>query len=227
MNSKYQIISSLLEDINVRSPNGIIADSSEMEEPIKEIDREQPVIYHYIYGKSPALKKILNTGFLYPINKIATEENTENYAKRAIDKKLKGASPNKTNIENATIYWKYIYDKFERNVLKKEYTNYGLYFTPLDLFPIDNKLNTRIKVPYSMIKKNIDKSEVTIQIGANVKLLKSKKQLVDVINYYRDLGDKKIKQIYDSSSLKFRRLPQVVMFIDKLPIKTKMIEYRS
>jgi len=57
--------------------------------------------------------------------------------------------------------------------------------------------------------------------------LKSKKQLVDVINYYRDLGDKKIKQIYNSSSLKFRRLPQVVMFIDKLPIKTKMIEYRS
>ena len=181
-------------------------------------DKEDIKIYHYLYDEK-SLSNILRDKKLMSISELLIPSNVKSYAKRAIDKKIPNANKDNTDIENANIYWKYVYNKFYYPILKSPYKNYGIYLTPLDLFQFENNLNLRIKINFKDLPK-----ESLIQLGLNnVKKITSKNIILDVTKNFKDIN--KVEKIYNESKLKFQKLPQIISF-DHINVSKDMIEKR-
>lgn len=78
----------------------------------------QKYIYHYIWEEEH-IKNILKSKKLISINKLGNDhEGTIKYK----DRDGKSLSPDE--------YFELVYNKLYKDILKKPYTTYGLYFTP-------------------------------------------------------------------------------------------------
>jgi len=157
--------------------------------------------FHYVYN-ADAIDKIKRTNSLLPVNRTRAKADLDVYASR-------------TESNNADVYFEEMYNKFYKPVLNRPYRNYGIYTTPLDLIGIAD-VQYRIDIPLA----DIDPDQTVIQIGSNVRKF-SYALWQEVTQQFAD--KKKVKQIYDSSKLHFKRLPQIVTFVDELPINPSNI----
>jgi len=176
-------------------------------------------IYHYLFDDE-SLNKILANKRLLPISTLILPNQIDDYSKRAISKKLPGITNDKIN--NANIYWEYMYNQFYRSILNQNYTgNYGIYLTPIDLFAFPNDLKYRICYTIDDLSKS-----TIIQVGKSyIKKLNSDTDIKLVMSKFQD--PKHIEQLYKTSKLVFIKLPQIVTFSDYLPVTKSRIEKRG
>lgn len=161
-----------------------------------------PEVYHYVYN-AKNIDKILKSGKLLPTDVLRDPGVMLEYGSRADSGK-------------ADDYFRMMYDRFYKPVLKKPYKHYGIYSTTVDLAGIDLDITHRIAIPSSLF----DSSNTVIQIGAKVEPF-SPKRLEEVIKKFSDKN--RVAKLYHSSTLKFRKLPQVVFFGDSLPIEKRNV----
>ncbi len=176
-------------------------------------------LYHYTDSQA-TVDKILKDGALKPIDSLEhAEGRLEDYSRRAIAKKLPGASKQRSVIHNAQIYFKHIYDRFYKKATKKPFTTYGIYLTPLDLFTFPNALQYRFVVPCKQIILNS-----VLQLGGKVQPF-SIPRLQKMMLKFKTMAA--IEKGYNSSTLHFRRLPQVVVFVNRLEVTPNQVEQRQ
>ena len=189
-----------------------------LESYLQEISNTDVKIYHYLFIQE-TLNDILKSKKLLSVDETMTPDQIKMYSQRAIDKKIPGASKNNSNIENATLYWKYVYYKYHYPALRKPYKNYGIYTTPIDFFKFKNRLNIRISIDYKDLPK-----ESIIQLGLhNVKKINSKDDILDVMKKFTDTN--KVEKLFYSSKLIFEKLPQIISY-DSINVSRDMIEKR-
>jgi hypothetical protein len=167
---------------------------------LESVNQKIP-IYHYVFNMKN-LNNILKMGKLLPINQlIDTNKDDYNvYIKRDIN------------------YLETTYNKFYKNILNKPYdNNYGIYLTPVDLFSFPNQLTHR----FTFTINDLDLSKTVIKIRSNVQLL-TQKNLNQISLKYSN--PKEIEEIYNSPSLKFILLPQIVTFSDYLKVSKNNLE---
>lgn len=181
-------------------------------------------IYYYVFDQQK-VKTLMSMKSILPIDKLNNPGQNAEYAKRATTNNLPGVSEENREYDNAKIYWKFIYDKFYKPVVKKPYRNYGIYLTPLDLFKFDSGMHFRLKIPYDSIKKFIKNRDVVIAVGSKVKLITDIQDIVNVLSVYDNYDT--VETIWKSSKLKFQRLPQIIVFADAIPISISDAEKRS
>ena len=172
-------------------------------------------IYHYQFdGKN--MNKILSSGHLLPANRSKNPKTNKIYGDRAIKMKIEGSSKENSDLENAEIYWKLVYNHIYKPCLKKPYKNYGIYLTCLDLFKITNTLKFRFKFTLTDLK-----GDSVIQIGKNASKINSSSDIRKVANKF---PNDKVKRIWEGPGLKFIKLPQIVNFSDFLKVNKNMVE---
>lgn len=180
-------------------------------------------IYHYLLDFSD-VDKILKSRKLYPINILKDPKIIKHYSNTAIEKKLEGASKDNSDIENAEITWKYFYDKFYKDILKKPYKNYGIYMTTVDLFSFDCGKNVRYRFKFTY--DDIKGKDSIILISGRAKKINSKKDLKLAADIYSN--DKLVERIWNTSKkFKFKRLPQIIVFSDYLNVNKSMLEEKG
>jgi len=174
-------------------------------------------IYHYVFDDK-LIHKILSSGKLFPVNRIKDEKRIKDYANRALEYKLTGSNVNNSDIENAEIYWRHVYQEFYEPVIKKPYRNYGIYMTTIDLVGI-----TSVKYRFVFNFDDLD-GDTVFQVGKNnIRLLNSENQLSIFNKPYLDHD--KVKRIWDTTrKLKFTRLPQIVNFSDSIKVSNENLE---
>lgn len=176
-------------------------------------------VYHYIWDKSN-IKKILQSKKLISVNKLEKSNKELDKYENRDGKKI-----------SANEYFKLVYNKLYKNILKKPYTTYGIYFTTVDLFGFDNKIVGRIKIP---IKQILNYGDVTFshgrQFNSKIMQIKNEEELQKESNKY-PIDSKLIKTLYQDKNkvYLFENLPQVVVWVDYIPITKDMIElnYRN
>jgi len=178
-------------------------------EPFKSEILKYFYIYHNLYNDK-YLNIILKEGKLLPVNKLKLKERIADYEKRS-----------KTG--EADDYFEETYNKRYKQVLKEPYKNYGIYFTPLDIFKIDDKLKYRFKLRLiDLIQKG---DRLVVQVGADVKKINSVDDVLKIMQKYVD--EKIVKEIYNNSKLKYKRLIQIVDFEDSVEIDKSMLEEKK
>lgn len=214
-NGQYLEIS---EDVDLNKLKNIII----QEQKSVKIVPWNGFIYHYLFNDDQ-LNKILKSGKILSADRVLNEKSILDYAKRAIDKKFPNASKKNTDLENAKIYWKRIYEERYEPITKKPYLNYGIYLTPLDLFQFDNNLKYRFRFNiFDLLKQS---TSIVMQIGAKRWLVKSEISIEKVMDYFQDYI--KVEKLWNSSKLKFQRLPQIVIFTDSLSVDKYKLEIRT
>lgn len=179
-------------------------------------------IYHYLFNENQ-VNKILKDGKLLPIDKIADKDKIKDYAERAIKKKFPGASKKNTDLKNAQIYWKHVYEEKYESIIKKPYENYGIYLTPLDLFQFDSGMKYRFRFSfYDLLKQSPD---MIIGIGSKVWKVRTNASIEKAMVYFQDYV--KVENLWKSSKLKFQRLPQIVLFAKSLPLDKNKLEIKN
>jgi len=179
-------------------------------------------IFHYIHDDK-LKNQIMWDSRLRPCNKTLDYNMTKRYAERAFVEKLSDASRDKTNVENARLYWKHAYDYFYLNVVKKPYKNYGIYMTTIDLFEAglgDFKYRLRLSYKYNLRGK----TNTVIQIGRDVKKVSSERHIAVIANKYTNPSQ--VQKLYKKSKFPYKYLPQVVNFSDYIDIDRSMLEKR-
>ena len=180
--------------------------------------------YHYLFDTAK-VKQLMGTKTILSADKLNDPARNSDYAKRAKSRNLPGFSEENSDFDNAKIYWKFVYDKYYKPVIKKPYRNYGIYLTPLDLFKFDSSMQYRVKLPYDSIKKFVKNRDVIITVGSKVKILTDVQDIVNVLSSYNSYEE--VEKIWKSSKLKFQRLPQIIIFADSIPINLSDFEKRS
>ena len=163
-------------------------------------------LYHYLFeGTEGQTTRILETGKLLPTDKLPETQDKYNRDDKDPDE-----------------YMHDIYDRFYKEVLDgAEYDNYGIYLTPVDLFKFPCRPMYRFVIDYNDIKDHT----LVLQLGGNVTRLKSEDQINNLMKDFRNV--KNIEKIWNSSKLKFQRLPQIVDFNGSIKISLEMLEKRS
>jgi len=176
--------------------------------------KKELFVYHYIFKKNEKyIKEILRSGELLPVDYIKNKEP-------ALDK-----YEDREGFKDVNDELEYIYDEFYKPVLKKPYSNYGIYFTTVDLFAFPNDTVARFKVPISRLKGDnivqLRKSNITKPEDA-----KDFKHKIEELQ--KDFNDvEKVEKIYNVAELKFQKLPQIVNFSGSVKVSKADLEYRS
>ena len=160
-------------------------------------------IYHYGLVNDEKIVNILKDRSLKPINITRDPVALSFYENRK-----PGMSPDE--------YFEFIYDKLYKPILRKLYKNYGIYMTCVDLFGITN-LKLRFIIPYKRLK-----GDTIIQVGGNIKLVKSEQDIIDVCKNFQN--QEKVKRLWNSYKFKFKALPQIINFEDSIPVSKNDLE---
>lgn len=183
---------------------GLVSPDDTPETLIEKVKKEL-VLYHYT--SEQFVNSILKKGYLISISKLPKDHpEVEKYTKR-----LSSADPYE--------YFENIYNTFYKNALNKPYNNdYGIYLTPLDLFTFQNNFSHRFAIPYKRIK-----GDIVIQIGKNVKKVNNENDIKNVLDKYTS---EEVQRLWNKSKLRFLRLPQIVVFTDKIKVSKSDLEIR-
>lgn len=170
-------------------------------------------IYHYFTSVSD-VKSILQHGLL-SAEELKTSEHLKKYIGR-------------DGINDPNEYFKQTYDKYYKQLVGKDYSTYGIFFTSVNLFTFDNKFTGRIKIRLSTL---INKYDVVYEDEINSKpiLVKTSNDLKHVIKLSKNYQDpNKVKSLYwdKNKTYLFENLPHIVVFAKNLKITKSQIQYR-
>lgn len=172
-------------------------------------------LYHY-FRDLETIKKILSGGGLKSIDNLP-EDNPERtkYAGR-------------DGIADPNEQFKHHYDTWYKDIVGKEYTTNGIYFTTVDLFGFPNKMICRIKMPIKYAMKygptTFDHGD---QFGHKTFLVKTADEITrDSSKYPKD--PKELEKLYFQKGkiYLFENLPQIAVWCKFIPITKNMIETR-
>jgi hypothetical protein len=171
--------------------------------------------YHYI--KDNKIDIASYGGELRPIdrvlNKVIQEEAYKEYAARARQVGISGSGDDEND---ALAYFHWMYNELYGPVIKTEYKNYGIYFTPVNLWRCTEYYTARVVIDLS----KINTENAVIQVGERVRKFSLEECRKQVLLY----DDLKIKECLRDSPRIFMKLPQIICFEESIKFESRDVE---
>jgi hypothetical protein len=174
--------------------------------------------YHYVTDDKTDAASY--GGELRPVDNLLDKETQKTvykeYAARARQMKISNFADDE---KDAPAYFRWMYDRLYKPVLKTEYKNYGIYLTPVDLWSCTELYTARVVIDLSAINTET----ALIQVGNRVKKFSVEECGRQVFLY----DGERIKKCLENSSRVFMKLPQIICFEESIKFKPDQIEKRS
>lgn len=205
---------------NIETIKGIYIPNSQIEKLTKvpiSLSIHEFKIYHYFWH-NPNVKSILKHGLL----SIDELHKMNMYPQAEWDKYI-----GRDGIQDPNEYFKKVYDDTVRDIIGKEYSTNGLFFTTVDLFSFPNKAIARVEIKLKdLIKKHDIIYEDNISGRFKVSNIKDLEKVILATEEYED--PYKVQKLYFTKNKRymFENLPQVWVVSKKLKIKKNMIRFR-
>jgi hypothetical protein len=181
---------------------------------------KQSVLAAYHYIRDDKIDAASYGGELRPVDNLLDKEIQKTvYKEYAAHARQMEISNFADDEKDAAAYFRWMYDRLYKPVLKTEYKNYGIYLTSVDLWSCTELYEARVVIDLSAINAET----ALIQVGNKVKRFSFEECGRQVFLY--DEG--KIKKCLENSPRVFMKLPQIICFEESIKFKPNQVEKRE